>query len=47
MESERDEELLPQLNFGHAQSLGQMCGLSMRDARSLICDRMLDILSLI
>ncbi|KAF5933240.1 hypothetical protein HYC85_029411 [Camellia sinensis] len=46
MESERDEELLPQLNFGHAQSLGRMCGLSMRDARSLICDGMLDISSL-
>ena len=46
MESERDEELLPQLNFGHAQSLGRMCGLSMRDARSLICDGMLDIPSL-
>ena len=46
MESERDEELLPQLNFGHVQSLGRMCGLSMRDARSLICDGMLDIPSL-
>ncbi|KAF5933910.1 hypothetical protein HYC85_030081 [Camellia sinensis] len=46
MESGRDEELLPQLNFGHAQSLGRMCGLSMRDARSLICDGMLDIPSL-
>ncbi|KAF5933359.1 hypothetical protein HYC85_029530 [Camellia sinensis] len=47
MESERDEELLPQLNFGHDQSLGRMCGLSMRDARSLICDGMLVISSLI
>ena len=46
MESERDEELLPQLNFGHAQSLGRMCGLSMRDARSLMGDGMLDIPSL-
>ncbi|GMP98804.1 hypothetical protein CsSME_00046546 [Camellia sinensis var. sinensis] len=47
MESERDEEILPQLNFGHVQTLGRMCGLTMYDARSLICDGMLDILSLI
>ncbi|GMP93764.1 hypothetical protein CsSME_00043468 [Camellia sinensis var. sinensis] len=47
MESERDEEILPQLNFGHVQTLGQMCGLTMYDARSLICDGMLDIPSLI
>ena len=47
MESERDEEILPQLNFGHVQTLGRMCGLTMYDARSLIYDGMLDIPSLI
>ena len=47
MESERDEEILPQLRFGHAQALGRMCGLTMHDARSLICNGMLDIPSLI
>ncbi|KAL7163661.1 hypothetical protein ACSBR2_039723 [Camellia fascicularis] len=47
MESERNEEILPQLYFGYAQALGQMCGLTMRDARSLTCDRMLDVPSLI
>ncbi|KAL7225057.1 hypothetical protein ACSBR1_020362 [Camellia fascicularis] len=47
MESERNEEVLPQLRFGHAQPLGRMCGLTIHDARSLICDGELDILSLI
>ncbi|GMQ09617.1 hypothetical protein CsSME_00052918 [Camellia sinensis var. sinensis] len=32
MESERDEEILPQLRFGHAQALGRMCGHTMHDA---------------
>ncbi|KAL7264449.1 hypothetical protein ACSBR1_002406 [Camellia fascicularis] len=47
MESKRNEEVLPQLRFGHAQVLGRMCGLTMHDARSLICDGMLDVPSLI
>ena len=47
MESERDEEILPQLRFGHAQALGEMCGLSMPDARSLICNGTLDVPSLV
>jgi len=44
---ERNEEILPQLRFGHAQALGRMCGLTMHDAQSLIRDGELDILSLI
>ena len=32
MESEHNEEILPQLRFGHAQALGRMCGLTMHDA---------------
>lgn len=47
MESECNEEVLPQLRFSYAQALGQMCGLAMHDARSLICDGMLDVPSLI
>ena len=47
MESERHEEILSQFRFGHAQVLGQMCGLTMHDARSLICNGELDILGLI
>ena len=47
MESERGEEILPQLNFGYAQALGRMCGLNAHDARSLIGNGMLDIPSLI
>ncbi|KAI8003265.1 hypothetical protein LOK49_LG08G03443 [Camellia lanceoleosa] len=47
MESERSEEILPQLNFGYVQSLGRMCGLNARDARSLIGNGMVDIPSLI
>lgn len=47
MESERNEEILPQFHFGHAQALGQMCGLLIPDARSLICDGILDVLSLV
>ena len=31
MESERNEEILPQLRFGHVQALGQMCGLTLHD----------------
>ena len=47
IESERGGEILPQLNFGYAQTLGRMCGLNAHDARSLICNGMLDIPSLI
>ncbi|KAL7193763.1 hypothetical protein ACSBR2_025397 [Camellia fascicularis] len=47
MESERHEEILPQFRFGQAQALGRMCGLTMHDARSLICNGELDILGLI
>ena len=47
MESERHEEILSQFRFGHAQALGQMCGLTMHDARSLIYNGELDILGLI
>ena len=47
MESERNEEILPQLRFGHVQALGWMCGLTMHDARSLIRDGELDIPSFV
>lgn len=47
MESECNKEILPQLRFGHVQALGRMCGLTMHDALSLICNGELDILSLI
>ncbi|KAF5933747.1 hypothetical protein HYC85_029918 [Camellia sinensis] len=47
MESESQEEILPQFCFGHAQALGQMCGLTVHDARSLVCNGELDILGLI
>ena len=47
MESECSEVILPQLRFGHAQALGQMCGLTAHDARSLVCSGELDILGLI
>lgn len=47
MESGRDEEILPQLRFGHIQALGRMCGLTLHDARSWIHDGELDIPSLV
>jgi len=47
MKSERDEEILPQLCFGHIQALGRICRLTLYDARSLIRDGELDIPSLI
>ena len=47
MESEREEEILPQYRFSHIQALGRMCGLAMHDARLLICDGELDIPSLV
>ena len=47
MESESKDAILPQFRFGHGQALGQMCGLTAHDARSLICNGELDILGLI
>ncbi|KAL7222904.1 hypothetical protein ACSBR1_024566 [Camellia fascicularis] len=35
MASRRDEEIMPQPCFGHAWALGQMCALSLQEARSL------------
>ncbi|GMP32016.1 hypothetical protein CsSME_00005971 [Camellia sinensis var. sinensis] len=47
MESRREEEIMPQPHFGHAQALGQMCGLTLHEARSLAHNRELDIPNLI
>ncbi|KAL7222722.1 hypothetical protein ACSBR1_024425 [Camellia fascicularis] len=47
MESRRDEEIIIQPRFGHALALGQMCGLTLHEARSLDHDGELDIPSLI
>ncbi|KAL7255111.1 hypothetical protein ACSBR1_009305 [Camellia fascicularis] len=47
MESECDEEILPQFRFHHVQALGRMCGLTLHDARSLTRDGVLNIPSLI
>ncbi|GMP23079.1 hypothetical protein CsSME_00000814 [Camellia sinensis var. sinensis] len=47
MESRRNEEIIPQPRFGHAQALGRMCGLSLHEARSLAHDGELDIPGLI
>ncbi|KAL7249856.1 hypothetical protein ACSBR1_011938 [Camellia fascicularis] len=47
IEFRRDEEIMPQPRFGHAQALGRMCGLTMHDARSLAHNGGLDIPSLI
>ena len=47
MESERDEEILPQFRFGHVQALGRRCGLTVHDSRSLIHDGELDTPSLV
>ncbi|GMP69439.1 hypothetical protein CsSME_00028702 [Camellia sinensis var. sinensis] len=47
LESRRDEELIPWPRFGHIQALGQMCGLTLHEARSLAHNGELDIPSLI
>lgn len=47
MESRCDEEILPQLRFGHTQALGRMCGLTLHEIQSLIHNGELDIPSLI
>ncbi|KAL7229012.1 hypothetical protein ACSBR2_007664 [Camellia fascicularis] len=47
MKSWHDEEILPQLRFSHAQALARMCGLTLREARSLAHNGELDIPSLI
>ncbi|GMP53559.1 hypothetical protein CsSME_00018992 [Camellia sinensis var. sinensis] len=47
MESRRDEEIMPQPRFGHAQALGRMCGLTLHEARSLAHNGKLNITSLI
>lgn len=47
METWRDEEIMPQPHFGHAQALGRMCGLTLHEAQSLAHDGELDISSLI
>ncbi|KAL7173914.1 hypothetical protein ACSBR2_033219 [Camellia fascicularis] len=47
MESRHDEEIIPQPHFGHAQALGQMCGLTLLEAQSLAHDGELDIPGLV
>ena len=43
MESQRDKEIMLQPCFGHAQALGQMCRLTLHEARSLAHNGELDI----
>lgn len=47
MESQRDQEIMLQPCFGHAQALGRMCGLTLHEARSLAHNGELDIPDLI
>ncbi|GMP61420.1 hypothetical protein CsSME_00023895 [Camellia sinensis var. sinensis] len=47
METQRDEKIMPQSRFGHAQAVGRMCGLTLHKARLLAHDGELDIPSLI
>ncbi|KAL7164625.1 hypothetical protein ACSBR2_040508 [Camellia fascicularis] len=47
MESWHNEKILPQSRFGHIQTLGQMCGLTLQYAQSLVHNGKLDIPSLI